>query len=75
MSNNILDNLFDPEDGDIELEGPLISTKIVLPKRCMSCKTALVCSVSPIFTSLSKIRVYIAIDQCPFFQPLNNAKQ
>ena len=66
MSNhleNILDSLFDKNLDD----GDMISDNIVIPKRCTVCKNTIICSVLPTFISLSKIKIYVGIEQCPFF--------
>ena len=78
--NNILDNLFKDQgdsDGDDNEDGDLvrISGEIKVPKRCLGCKTAIICSVLPTFVSLSKIYIYLTIDQCPYSQPLKNVEQ
>ena len=62
---NIIDSLFDKMSDDERN----LSENIVVPKRCTVCKNTIICSVLPTFISLSKIKIYIGIEQCPFFLP------
>jgi hypothetical protein len=72
--DNVLDDLFSSvEEGDVVTKG-LFSDEVAIPKRCAMCKTAVVCSMLPTFMNLSKIRVFVSIDQCPYSQPLKNAE-
>lgn len=61
---NILDTLFDHDDGTS------ITEDIVVPKRCTVCKNTIICSVLPTLIALSKIKIYVGIEQCPFFDPV-----
>lgn len=72
--DNILDNLFVGSSDDGDITKSLFSDEVAIPKRCAMCKTAVVCSMLPTFMNLSKIRVYISIEQCPYCQPLKNAE-
>jgi hypothetical protein len=69
-TDNILDDLFLQNNENSNNE--LISDEIIIPKRCTNCKTSLICSMLPTFINLSKIKVYISIEQCPYSIPLKN---
>jgi hypothetical protein len=66
QADSILDNLISTEE-DNEL---IFSDKIVLPRRCVMCKQSVICSVVPTFINLSKIKIYVSIEQCPFHTPI-----
>lgn len=67
--DNILDNLFSisNEDDDDPIE-EIFSDKTFIPKKCSGCKVSIICSILPTFLNLSKIKVVVAIDNCPFYQ-------
>jgi len=73
-STNVLDNLFMDVEDEPQSNGSLISDEIVIPMRCSKCRTAVICSVLPTFINLSKIRLYLSIEQCPYSQPIKNAE-
>lgn len=73
LRENILDNLFSiNEDEEEDIIEEIFSDKTFIPKKCVGCKTSIICSVLPTFLNLSKIKVAVTIDNCPFFQ---NRKQ
>lgn len=72
--DNVLDNLFINDEEQEESMMDMLSDNIVVPKRCTMCKTAVVCSVLPTFMNLSKIRLFVSIEQCPYHQPNKNAE-
>jgi len=63
---NILDSLFDKNLDDDRI----ISDNIIVPKRCALCKNTVICSILPTLITLSKIKIYVGIEQCPFFSPV-----
>jgi len=73
-SNNLLDNLFSEDIDEVPRNDSLISDDIVIPLRCSKCKTSIICSILPTFINFSKIRLFISIEQCPYFQPIKNAE-
>jgi len=73
--DNILDSLYSPSEEDAEEIESILSDEIVVPKRCVLCKSSVVCSVLPTLISLSKIRIFLSIEQCPYFQALKNEKK
>jgi hypothetical protein len=62
---NIIDSLFDKD----QESSSVLSEDIVIPKRCLACKNTIICSVLPTLLSLSKIKIYVGIESCPFFLP------
>jgi hypothetical protein len=72
IRDNVLDSLFKIDDDEEEVEDIIFSDQSFIPKKCATCKTAVVCSVVPNFLNLSKIKIYISVDQCPFNQPRKN---
>ena len=73
--DNVLDNLFRSSINEDSEDVQLLSEEIVLPKRCVMCRTAVICSMLPTFINLSKINVYLTIDQCPYSQPIKNVER
>lgn len=66
--NNFLDSLFTAlEDEELNISNN-ISNTVIIPKRCANCKTSIVCSILHTFIDLSKIKILISLEQCPFYQ-------
>jgi len=59
--NSIMDTLLDE---DLITEDS--TEEIIIPKRCAVCKAATVCTVLPTFMGLSKLGIYIEINECPY---------
>lgn len=68
MSNksveNILDSLFENTQKSDDIT---FTDEITIPKRCSLCKNSIICSVLPTLISLSKIKIFVGIEQCPYF--------
>lgn len=75
QNDNILDSLFTTETNEEAGNINLLSDEIVVPKRCATCKTSIVCSILPNIISLSKIKVYVTIEKCPYYQPIRQNEQ
>lgn len=39
----------------------------IIPKKCLTCNTSVVCSLIPSFMHMAKAGVQLSIDKCPFF--------
>jgi hypothetical protein len=78
MGNNNLD-FFDNLSSFIDQDEPnleeIFSEQVYIPKKCSTCKTAVVCSIVPTLVNLSKIRIHLSVETCPFNQPIKSDAQ
>ena len=66
IRENMLDSLFKMDEIEEEGIDEIFSDKTYIPKKCLNCRTALICSVLPTFLNLSKIKIIVSIEDCPF---------
>jgi len=66
MANeDILDFLTSKNEPDKEI----ITEEVCIPIKCAKCNMAVICSVVPTFINLSKIKILVSVEQCPFSKP------
>ena len=50
------------------------SEEIMVPRKCAYCLNNVICSVLPTFIGISRIGIFIGVDECKYYVPNNPPK-
>lgn len=65
--DNILDRIKKNETEQPSIDIP----EDLIPRRCVECATASICSILPAFVQISNIGIKTEITKCPFYRQLD----
>lgn len=71
---DLLDRLFEDDissEDNINLE----DNEVVIPRRCSLCRNSVICSILPTFMGMSKLKIFLSVEACPYFSPIQQKKK
>jgi hypothetical protein len=66
----ILDSLLN-KDIDIQSLEEEEEEELVIPQKCYICKNQLICSVLTTFVAMSRLKIIVSVEECPYHGKLD----